>query len=153
MIPLINIGAITGVNPAVAERARDLHHRHGARRPPRRHPHQPDQAERRRHRLRQAGRQHRRQVLRRRGGYEAYANQHVYNVAIPGCGTGRVFVGQRKEPFYIAVGKIFDLFNLNPLGPEVGGNKNDLEDKNVSTIALEVPIACLAAAGDPVIGA
>jgi hypothetical protein len=30
-----------------------------------------------------------------------------------------VFVGQRKEPFYIAVGKIFDLVNLNPLGPEV----------------------------------
>jgi hypothetical protein len=29
-----------------------------------------------------------------------------------------VFVGQRKEPFYIAVGKIFDLFNLNPLGPK-----------------------------------
>lgn len=85
-------------------------------------------------------------------GYEAYANQHVYNVAIPGCGTGRVFVGQRKEPFYIAVGKIFDLVNLNPLGPEVGGNKNDLENKNISTIALEVPVSCLAAAGDPVIG-
>jgi hypothetical protein len=85
-------------------------------------------------------------------GYEAYANQHVYNVAIPGCGNGRVFVGQRKEPFYIAVGKIFDLVNLNPLGPEVNGNKNDLENKNVSTIALEVPAACLASAGDPVIG-
>ena len=86
-------------------------------------------------------------------GYEAYANQHVYNVAIPGCGNGRVFVGQRKEPFYIAVGKIFDLINLNPLGAEVGGNKNDLENKNVSTIALEVPVACLAAGGDSVIGA
>jgi hypothetical protein len=85
-------------------------------------------------------------------GYEAYANQHVYNVAIPGCGNGRVFVGQRKEPFYIAVGKIFDLVNLNPLGPEINGNKNDLENKNVSTIALEVPVACLASAGDPVIG-
>jgi hypothetical protein len=56
-----------------------------------------------------------------------------------------VFVGQRKEPFYIAVGKIFDLFNLNPLGPEVGGNNNDLEGKNVSTIAMELPIACLTA--------
>ncbi|MFS0753210.1 DUF4331 domain-containing protein [Noviherbaspirillum sp. 1P10PC] len=86
------------------------------------------------------------------GGYAAYANQHIYNVAIPGCGNGRVFVGQRKEPFYIAVGKIFDLVNLNPLGPEVGGNRNDLEQKNVSTIAMEVPAACLAAAGDPVIG-
>ncbi|MDB5777876.1 MAG: hypothetical protein JWP93_241 [Polaromonas sp.] len=87
-------------------------------------------------------------------GYEDYANKHIYSVAIPGCAApGRVFVGQRKEPFYIAVGKIFDLFNLNPLGAEVGGNKNDLENKNVSSIALEVPISCLTTAGEPVIGA
>ncbi|MEO7954876.1 MAG: DUF4331 domain-containing protein [Polaromonas sp.] len=86
-------------------------------------------------------------------GYETYANQHIYRLAIPGCGEGKVFVGQRKEPFYIAVGKIFDLFNLNPLGPEVGGNANNLEGKNVSSIALEVPISCLTAGGEPVIGA
>ena len=64
-----------------------------------------------------------------------------------------MFVGQRKESFYIAVGKIFDLINLNPLGPEVGGNNNDLEGKNISTIAMEVPIACLTAGNEPVIGA
>ena len=87
-------------------------------------------------------------------GYAAYAGQHVYTVNVPGCSTpGRVFVGQRKESFYIAVGKIFDLINLNPLGPEVGGNNNDLEGKNVSTIAMELPIACLTAGSDPVIGA
>jgi hypothetical protein len=85
-------------------------------------------------------------------GYETYANQHIYDVVIPGCGTGRVFVGQRKEPFYIAVGKIFDLFNLDPLGAE-SGQKNDLEQKNISSIALEVPIACLATSAEPVIGA
>lgn len=84
-------------------------------------------------------------------GYETYANQHIYDIVIPGCGNGRVFVGQRKEPFYIAVGKIFDLFNLNPLGAETG-QKNDLEGKNVSSIAIEVPIACVATATDPVIG-
>jgi len=86
--------------------------------------------------------------------YEQYANQHIYNVTIPGCSTaGKVFVGQRKEPFFIAVGKIFDLFNLNPLGPEVNGNKNDLENKNVTTIAMELPISCLVKGTDPVIGA
>ncbi len=85
-------------------------------------------------------------------GYQTYANQHIYAVNIPGCGTGRVFVGQRKEPFYIAVGKTFDLFNLNPLGAESGGNINDLENKNVSSLALEVPIACLTAGNEPVIG-
>lgn len=86
-------------------------------------------------------------------GYETYANKHIYDVNIPGCGTGRVFVGQRKEPFYIAIGKTFDLINLNPLGAEVNGNENDLENKNVSAIAIEVPIACLTVPGEPVIGA
>ncbi len=87
-------------------------------------------------------------------GYASYANQHVYNVMIPGCNTpGRVFVGQRKEPFFIAVGRAFDLFNLNPLGAETGGNNNDLEGKNVSTLAMELPISCLTAGTDPVIGA
>jgi hypothetical protein len=85
--------------------------------------------------------------------YETYANLHMYDLNMGTCGNGRVFVGQRKEPFYIAVGKIFDLFNLNPLGPEVGGNKNDLEGKNVSSIAIEVPIACLTNGTEPVIGA
>ncbi|WP_053076654.1 DUF4331 domain-containing protein [Caenimonas sp. SL110] len=87
-------------------------------------------------------------------GYANYAAQHVYNVAIPGCATpGKVFVGQRKEPFYIAIGKVFDLINLNPLGPEVGGNNNDLEGKSVSTIAMELPIDCVATSADPVISA
>ena len=88
------------------------------------------------------------------GGYATYANQHIYNVNIPGCSVpGRVFVGQRKEPFYIAVGKIFDLFNFNPLGAETSGNNNDLEAKNVSTLAMELPISCVTAGAEPVIGA
>ena len=87
------------------------------------------------------------------GGYAAYAARHIYDLQIPGCGNGRLFVGQRKEPFYIAVGKIFDLFNLNPLGPEISGNKNDLEHKNISSIIIEVPIACVTHPGQPVIGA
>jgi len=86
-------------------------------------------------------------------GYATYANQHIYDVNIPGCNVqGRVFVGQRKESFYIAVGKVFDLFNLDPLGPE-NGNKNDLEGKSISTLAMEVPISCLTAGNEPVIGA
>ncbi|MBC8119532.1 MAG: DUF4331 domain-containing protein [Burkholderiaceae bacterium] len=84
--------------------------------------------------------------------YDAYAALHTYDIAIPGCATGgRMFVGQRKEPFFISVGDIFDLFNYDPLGSQTGKN-NDLEQKNVSSIALELPIACLVAS-DPVIGA
>lgn len=84
--------------------------------------------------------------------YASYAAQHVHDVNIPGCGAGRVFVGQRKDPFVVNLGKIFDLINTNPLGP-VNGERDDLADKNVTALALEVPATCLTAGSDPVIGA
>ena len=86
------------------------------------------------------------------GGYVAYANQHIYNVNIPGCAvSGRVFVGQRKDPFSVALGPIFDLINLNPLGTTSGGT-DSLAGKNVTSLAMEVPIACVTTAGNPIIG-
>lgn len=85
--------------------------------------------------------------------YAAYAQQHIYNVDVPGCsGGGRVFVGQRKESFVISVGEIFDLVNLNPLGAP-DALPNDLDGKNITTLALELPIACLTSGNEPVIGA
>ena len=84
--------------------------------------------------------------------YSNYADKHVYEVNIPGCTTpGRMFVGQRKESFVVNLGETFDLINLNPLGAETG-EKNDLDDKNVTSLALEVPIACLTAGKESVIG-
>jgi hypothetical protein len=83
--------------------------------------------------------------------YAAYAAQYVYSVNIPGCGApGRMFVGQRKDPFVVALGKTFDLINDNPLGPN-NANADDLADKNVTAMELEVPTSCLTD-GDPVIG-
>mgnify|MGYP000356027191 FL=1 len=85
-------------------------------------------------------------------GYMAYANQYIYNVNIPGCATaGKMFVGQRKDPFVIAVGRIFDLINLNPLGG-TNVNVDSLKDKNVTSMILEVPINCLTSGTDDVIG-
>ncbi|MBL3558467.1 MULTISPECIES: DUF4331 domain-containing protein [Marinobacter] len=90
--------------------------------------------------------------------YESYANAHVFDIAIPGCGTnGQVFVGQRKEAFAVNLGEIFDLVNTNPLGARNGEGQGDLADKNVTSFALEVPTECLTgtavtASGDPVIG-
>lgn len=84
-------------------------------------------------------------------GYEAYAAQSIHTVTIPGCGTpARVFVGQRKDPFVVALGKTFDLLNLNPLA--VSGGVDDLADKNVTSIVMEVATTCLTAGADPVIG-
>ena len=87
-------------------------------------------------------------------GYVQYAWQHTYEVNIPGCSApGKLFVGQRKDPFMLPLGKIFDLINLNPLGPESGGNVDDLADKNVTSLIVEAPIACLTNGSEPVIGA
>jgi hypothetical protein len=63
-----------------------------------------------------------------------------------------VFVGQRKDPFAVNLGEVFDLVNLNPVGAP-NAEPNTLGDKNVTAIALEVPIACLTQGADPVIGA
>jgi hypothetical protein len=83
--------------------------------------------------------------------YDVYADNHIYPIEIPGCGPGgRVFVGQRREGFVVNLAEAFDLINTNPLGP-VDGEENSLADKNVTTLALEVPIDCLVDA-DPVIG-
>lgn len=89
--------------------------------------------------------------------YAAYANSFIQPIAIPGCGTGKVFVGQRKESFAVNLGQIFDLVNIAAPATEFNANaesagKNTLADKNVTTIALEVPVGCLATAGQPIIG-
>ena len=83
--------------------------------------------------------------------YAAYANEHIYDVTIPGCGDGRLFVGQRREGFVVNLGEVFDLINTDPLGPP-DGEPNTLEDKNISTLALEVPVTCLVGADSPIVG-
>jgi hypothetical protein len=83
--------------------------------------------------------------------YAAYAANHVYNVAIPGCQQGRMFVGQRKEPFSVNLGEVFDLVNTNAVGPS-DGEPNIIDDKNITSLILEVPVDCLTANNEPVIG-
>jgi hypothetical protein len=87
--------------------------------------------------------------------YAAYANGHIYNIRIPGCGTGRVFAGQRKDSFVVDLGETFDLINYaNPVGEQFANSgRDDLASKNITSLILEVPISCLTAASDPVIGA
>ena len=85
--------------------------------------------------------------------YATYAGNHIYDIDIPGCAmNGKVFVGQRREGFVVNLAEAFDLVNLNPLGP-VDGEENVLADKNITSLALEVPVSCLTNGKDPVIGA
>jgi hypothetical protein len=83
--------------------------------------------------------------------YTVYANDHIYDVSIPGCGDGRLFVGQRREGFVVNLGEVFDLINTDPLGPP-DGEPNTLADKNVTTLAIEVPVTCLVGPDSGVIG-
>ena len=98
--------------------------------------------------------------------YAGYAAQHVYTVNIPGCtGQGKVFVGQRKDPFAVNLGVIFDLVNVPGAADfsaaEAGflldnsqkdAGTDDLKFKNVTSLEIEVPTSCLVAGGDTVIG-
>ena len=92
------------------------------------------------------------------GNYIAYADKHIHSITIPGCtGSGKVFVGQRKDPFVVNLGETFDLVNikfpaveLNPLAEFA--TEDTLADKNVTSFVLEVPIACLTEGKGPIIG-
>ena len=98
-------------------------------------------------------------------GYEAYvasttnSGQAYYDVEFPQCPdgvrAGRVFAGQRKDGFAIALGEIFDLVNFVPLENALAQDpaRDDLADKNVSTLAVEVHKDCLVGEGNGVIGA
>jgi hypothetical protein len=78
--------------------------------------------------------------------YAAYANNLIYPINIPGCGSGKVFVGQRREGFAVNLGEVFDLVNLNPVGDR-NAKHNVLDDANITTIAMEAPISCLVGTG------
>jgi len=68
-----------------------------------------------------------------------------------------VFVGQRKDPFVVNLGETFDLVNikypaveLNPLAEFA--TVDSLADANVTSLVLEVPIACLTEGKGSIIG-
>ena len=91
--------------------------------------------------------------------YAGYAAKHINTITLPGCAMpARVFVGQRKDPFAVNLGTIFDRVNAplevitNPA--LINAAPNTIDDKNVTTLALEVHKSCLTAAGsaDPVVG-
>jgi hypothetical protein len=72
---------------------------------------------------------------------------------------GRVFVGQRDEPFAVNLGRVFDLVNIVPVDGAAfpGGIKQDpandiIADKNITTLALELPAKCVKRGTNGVVG-
>ncbi len=91
-------------------------------------------------------------------GYAAYARGFVFDIDIPGCTPpegkkARVFVGQRKDPFVVNLGQIFDLLNFNVLGDANIPGADKLDDKNVTAIEVEVPASCLVKSPSTTVGA
>jgi hypothetical protein len=89
--------------------------------------------------------------------YREYASSFLYNVNIPGCAaTGRMFVGQRAESFAVNLGPVFDLVNAPAAvitDPSLrNAVPNPLANKAITTLALEVPIACLTSGSQTVLG-
>jgi hypothetical protein len=105
--------------------------------------------------------------------YNTYANSAITEFDIAGCtppaGTKpRVFVGQRAEGFAANIGVIFDLlqtgstpfFNAITNGATEAGRGRQanvfdigqLNGKNVTSIAIEVPQSCLLAGTQPILG-
>lgn len=69
--------------------------------------------------------------------YDQVANQAIRSVR----GGGKVFAGQRDDPFFVDLGQTFDAINFRPnvATGNKGGGKDDLAGYNVHSIVLQVP--------------
>jgi Domain of unknown function (DUF4331) len=66
-------------------------------------------------------------------------------------GGGKVFAGQREDPFFAALGRIFDTVNLTGAGlGNQGGGVDDLAGYAVQSIVLQVPESDVTRDGKPV---
>jgi hypothetical protein len=85
--------------------------------------------------------------------YETNLAQPAVTTVSTGSGDARVFAGQREEGFFVDTGSAFDLFGLRPFNsahliPRTNTTGVDgLAGFNVSTIAMQVPIASVTRTG------
>ncbi len=79
--------------------------------------------------------------------YEAVAAGAVKDLP----GGGKVFAGQREDPFFASLGRIFDTVNLEGAGlGNEGGGVDDLAGYAVHSIVLQVPEADVTVDAKPV---
>ncbi|HEY7630466.1 MAG TPA: DUF4331 domain-containing protein [Thermoleophilaceae bacterium] len=67
--------------------------------------------------------------------YTAVANQAIHSIS----GGGKVFAGQRDDPFFVDLGTAFDAINLRLGTGNQGGGKDDLAGYGVHSIVLQIP--------------
>jgi Domain of unknown function (DUF4331) len=80
--------------------------------------------------------------------YEKVAEQAI--TSIPG--GGKVFAGQREDPFFVDLGQTFDAINFRPgvVPGDHGGGKDDLAGYGVHSIVMQVPEADVTKDGEQV---
>merc|ERR1712000_411592 len=85
---------------------------------------------------------------------QSIKRDYVYdNVKLPNCPfPARIFVGSRRESFSIALGKVFDLVNLDPVGSDDAAN-NSLDRYTVTSLIIEAHEDCLGGQNSRVLGA
>lgn len=88
--------------------------------------------------------------------YQAMADTTVYALGGDAPNNGRVFAGQRDDPFFVDLGAIFDLVRIRcQTGPNTAGGCATGSVKgvdyvggyNVHTLALQIPVGKLLKAG------
>ena len=80
--------------------------------------------------------------------YAAVANQAIRSIK----GGGKVFAGQRDDPFFVDLGTAFDAINLRMGTGNVGGGKDDLAGYGVHAVVLQVPKSDVTVDGKAVSG-
>ncbi len=82
--------------------------------------------------------------------YPAYVAKSIKTLP----GGAKVFAGQRDDPFFVDLGSIFDLLGLRPLNPahvlplSAAPGRDDLSNKNVHSIVLQLPITSVSKKGN-----
>lgn len=80
--------------------------------------------------------------------YENVAEQAITDIS----GGGKVFAGQRDDPFFVDLGQTFDAINFRPgvVPGDHGGGKDDLAGYGVHSLVLQVPEADVTKNGESV---
>ena len=81
--------------------------------------------------------------------YASLAAQGVKAIS----GGGKVFAGQRDDPFFVDLGTTFDSINFRSGTGNQGGGKDDVAGYNTNSIVLQVPEAQVTRDRKPVAGA
>lgn len=80
--------------------------------------------------------------------YTAVADQAIHSLK----GGGKVFAGQRDDPFFVDLGTAFDAINFRVPTGNAGGGKDDLAGYGIHAIALQVPKSDVTVDGKTVSG-